>query len=409
MRVLIELLDRDPLENVLASCIFRPDEVVFLCDTRDATFFKESAIYRLLRRRKLKTQPRFYYFDASDPVGISRVLGAVVRDHPGCVFDFSGGPDLALLVAGAVFAEMRLPAFYIDIARGRFISLRGCESLAEQFAIPSFTAEDVFAMTGAAVHGYGHFSQNAINAAFEQDVLAAFAVVQRNAKAWGGFVSWLQGLCAGTPAGQLEVTGPRRSRGGRYAANPVLLGHLEDAGLLRRVSFEKNLVTITFKSPLIRRCLLIEGVWLELYCYVTARRAGSFNDVRTSMIVDWDGANGGAANARNEVDVFLVKGVTPVFISCKMSLPSALSMSEIRLLATKFGGRHSRAVMLTAARFGEEHRALKARAADLELCLIDGETLARGTLVEELERIAAPLPEPETRLVGHRMWPLGDG
>lgn len=403
LRVLIELFDRDPVENVLAACIFQPEIVVYLCDERDSAFFKESAIYRLFKHRGIKTLPRFYYFDACDPVGIRGVLEAVVRDYPGCVFDFSGGRDLVLLVAGACFAELRLPGFYIDLGRERFINLRGCGALADRFAIPSFTAEDVFAMTGATVHGYGHFHTTGIDGDFERDILAVFDVVAKNPRAWGEFVSYLQGLCAGTPQTALSVEGPRRLKTGR--ANPVLIGHLQNTGVITHSSMTRHRLELTFKSPLHRRCLLIEGVWLELFCYVTARQSGVFTDARTSVVVDWDGVEGGSDNAKNEVDVFLVRGVTPVFVSCKMSLPSALALSEIRLLATKFGGSQSRAVVLTAGQLGDNHRALRARAQDLGIHILDKTVLDAGTLAQKLTEIAGTQAENQPRLVDSHMLP----
>lgn len=411
VRVLIEFLDQDPINNVLGACIFQPETVVYLCDHRDARFLKESAIYRLFKQRKIKTQPRFYYFDASDPMGVRRVLGAVLNDYPGCVLDFTGGRDLVLLVAGAAFAELQLPAYYIDVSRRRFINLRGCEALAERFEMPSLSADDVFAMTGAAVHGHGHFnSESSIDFAFEEDALACFEIVLKNPRAWGEFVAFLQGLCSGTPAGQLTVAGSRRQKNGRGGknANPMLLQRLREAGLITHYTLERHSLELTFKSPLHRRCLLIEGVWLELYCYVTARRSGAFNDVRTSIVVDWAGEKSGSNTAKNEVDVLLVAGVIPVFISCKMSLPQALALSEIKLLSEKFGGRRSRAVVLTAGQLSGEHLALQARAKDLNIHLLDGRVLRVGTLAEALKDIAGLLPpKDEPRLSGQEMPPDG--
>ncbi len=409
MRVLIKLWGREPVETGLGACIFQPETVVYLCDERDSAFLKEAAVYRLFRRRKMRTQPRFYYFDGADAVGIRRVLLAVVRDYPGCVFDFTGGRDLVLLIAGMCFSEMCLPGFYIDLYRERFLSLRGCEDLAKTFALPAFSAEDIFAMTGAALDGYGHFHTVGINEAFERDILAVFGLVLKSPRAWSELVAFMQGLCSGFPANALTVEGPRRGKSGRNAvrANPVLLEALQKAGVLTQLRFSRHRVEISFKSALHRKCLLIEGVWLELYCYVTARRGGAFNDVRTSVVVDWDGVLGGSDNAKNEIDVFLVRGVTPVFISCKMSLPTAQALSEIRLLATRFGGAGSRAVVLTAGSLAENHKALYTRAQELDIQLLGREVLAGGSLDAHLRAIAAVRAKNEPRLVDSAMLPGG--
>ena len=43
MDTLVELYDKEPLENVLAGCIFCPKRVVYLCDGRDSSLRKERA------------------------------------------------------------------------------------------------------------------------------------------------------------------------------------------------------------------------------------------------------------------------------------------------------------------------------------------------------------------------------
>ncbi len=402
MRFLVELFDKEPIENVLGACIFEPEIVILLCDERDAVLFKESAIYRLLRRRNLRTRPRFYYFDGTDTTAIRQVIGAVVRDYPDCVFDFTGGRDLVLLTAGEMCAEDGLPGFYVDLPRGRFINVRGCEQLAASFKMPCFSAEDVLALTGATVHGYGHFHPGHITRDFEKDILAVFAVAQHNPKAWGAFVNWLQACAAHSPPGALTVACPQKMQDGdnRVVLNPAVVDGLLAAGVLKQVQRHGKRVQLTFKSALHRKCLLNQGVWLELYCYVVAKNAGFFDDVRTSVVVDWDGVEGGPDATKNEVDVLLVKGVVPVFISCKMSPPSPLALSEIKVLSAKFGGGYSRTVVLTASVLSAEHRSLKARAADLGILLLDGGAMDSNILAGRLRDAVAgqPVGQPFPRV-----------
>lgn len=399
MRVLVELLDKDPIANVLGPCIFSPEIVVYLCDIRDSTFFKESAIYRLFKRRKMKTSPRFYYFDATNPGGIRKVLRAVARDYPGCVIDFTGGRDLVLLAAGVCHAELNLPGFYIDMPTERFINVRGCEHLEKDFAIPNFTADDILAMAGATVHGDGHYHVSGFSDSFEHDALAIYEIVQKNPKAWGEFVAWLQKFCSGTANTQMSVEGMKQ-KSSRNSSQPnrVILKALQGTSAVDFKDIGKNRIEIIFKSPLHRKCLLIEGVWLELFCYFTAKNSNVFNDVRTSIVVDWDGVEGGRHNAKNEVDVLLVRGMVPVFISCKTGVPSALALSEIRLLSSKFGGSLSRTVLLTAARLGDEHKALRLRAADLNIALLDRSVSESGRLERVLTDLACPYPPPSPHL-----------
>ena len=108
MRTLVELYDKEPMENVLGSCIFEPEHVVYLCDIHDSSLRKEKAVYRVFQNRKIKTVPRFYYVDTGNPAAIRRALAAIARDWPGCVFDFTGGKDLVLLITGSFFTIFRI-------------------------------------------------------------------------------------------------------------------------------------------------------------------------------------------------------------------------------------------------------------------------------------------------------------
>ncbi|MFV0353014.1 MAG: hypothetical protein ACK5JF_12030 [Oscillospiraceae bacterium] len=401
MRTLVELLDKEPIENVIGSCVFQPEIVVFLCDASDSTFFKESAIYRLFKRRKLRTRPRFYYFDTTNVAQIKRVLAAVWHDFPDCVFDFTGGSDLLLLFAGNFCIENKVPGYYIDLSRERFVNVQECEQLAPDFAVPGMMAEDVFALTGASIQGNGHFDALPLQPEFEQEALQVWQVVQRNPHAWGIFVGYLQAVCAGSGTSQTLVTASAslHGKGAGMKANPAILDALARAGVLRWKR-ENGGIQIEFKSLLHKKSLLNHGIWLELYCYVQAKLSNEFDDVRTSIVIDWDGVDGGADNTKNEVDVFCTRGVVPVFISCKMSAPSALALSEIRLLSLKFGARNSRTVLLTAERLTAEHNAIVQRAADLDILLLDATDIEQGRVAEKLLSISMPVS------VRHKFRPI---
>lgn len=120
------------------------------------------------------------------------MLLAVAQDYTGCVFDFTGGRDLVLLIAGLVCREKHLPGFYIDARRGRFINLGGCDALAQQFHMPQFRAEDVLALSGARLAGCGHYGLERMDHGFEQQAKDIFSMVMESPTRWGRLVRWLQ-------------------------------------------------------------------------------------------------------------------------------------------------------------------------------------------------------------------------
>ena len=123
MKTIVELYDKEPLENILSACAFEPEMVVYICDARDSSLRKETAVERLLKSRGLLTQSRFYYINTSDIKAIWKTMDAICRDYPNCAFDCTGGKDLVLLVAGVFCKEKRIPAYYIDLDRKKMVKM----------------------------------------------------------------------------------------------------------------------------------------------------------------------------------------------------------------------------------------------------------------------------------------------
>ncbi len=158
--------------------------------------------------------------------------------------------------------------------------------------------------------------------------------------------------------------------------------------MIRDLRFDGQRVEFFHKSTLMRRCLQNHGIWLELFAYVSAKRSGLFSDVRTSVLVDWDGSEYNNKGTRNEVDVLAVHNVTPVFISCKMGVPTPLALSEIKMLSDKFGGERTQTVLLTAADVEKKNPAVAQRARDLGIYLLDARKMDSGALAKRLRIIA---------------------
>lgn len=389
IQTIVELYDKEPIENVLAACIFKPELLIYICDVRDNSWRKENAVYRMLRLRGLETQVRFFYIDTNNITAIRKTMVAITRDYPKCVFDCSGGKDLVLLTAGVFCREKDVPAFYIDANRGKLVDINACEYLVKEFMMPKFSAEDIFALSGAKFAGYGHFDKEQLKNGWEKDVANVWDLVIHNPDVWGSQVGYFQ--AAGKAQDELYINAPMMLKINKQTSarcNPALLKKLEKCGVVSQVKVQDNQVQFRYKSLMHKKCLQNHGIWLEMYLYFAAKRSGSFNDVRTSVVVDWDNNKDSAQGTRNEIDVLLVKGITPIFISCKMGLPSPLALTEIKILSEKFGGQRTRTVLATAVDVQESNHHLAQRAKDLDIVLIDKTCLNEKKLMQILTNLA---------------------
>ena len=122
------------------------------------------------------------------------------------------------------------------------------------------------------------------------------------------------------------------------------------------------------------------GSVLETYVYKACLDTGIFDDVRTSVVVDWEGESKGNA-VSNELDVMCSRGVVPLFISCKTGDGKTEALNELAVLRDRFGGQMAKAAIVTAERGNAR---MRSRAAELNIRVIDLSDLAADRLQKRL-------------------------
>lgn len=395
METLVELFDAEPIENILATRVFAPKTTVFLCDEKTPRR-KRRVIQTMLDNWGMKTQAEFYEVDANRFDSILKVMGRILEKYPRCVFDFNGGRDLMLLAAGIFCKEHGVPGFFIDMATLHFYDVFGCARLKEKFILPRFRVKDILAGAGARIEGYGHYRPEKTDKETAGDILKVWDVLWSDQAAFAKQVGWFQQVLKNSgeeKTGGLFVKAPVRLRVNdrmEVAARPKVLQGLREAGILTQLECRGGQAEMTFKNEALRSCLTSHGIWLELYGFLTAYRTAWFNDVKTSVLIGWTEASDMPRDeTRNEIDILLVKGVTPVFISCKMGQPTPLALSEIRLLSGRFGGELAKTVLLTASDVYGQNRALYNRARELGVAVIDKNDIEENTVALRLQQTAS--------------------
>ena len=86
----------------------------------------------------------------------------------------------------------------------------------------------------------------------------------------------------------------------------------------------------------------------------------------------------------NELDVLATRGIAPVFISCKTCEVRTEALNELAILRDRFGGKTAKAAVVTAERGGG---AMRSRAAELGIRVIDLDDLAGGSLGKQIRRL----------------------
>lgn len=373
---LVEFFSDNTIENVLGAFAFLPEQVIFLIDSGNHEPTIQDTL-RALERRLPQVKTGFYQTKDSQLESIRLALEELYRDHPDCVFDFTGGAEPMLLAAYSFAFRNDAPMLHIHMQSRALINIHRCGQLARDFVFPQLALEDLLNMHGAFLSGYGYpVPEESWN-----DTIRRFCtLVMEDQHKWKEQCLFLQ--MAAARAGELRVCTPKELRtadGVPVRGDPDYLHRLAETGMLTEVGQAEGLLHFRFPTPELKHCLCDSGVWLELYTYLLLKESGRFSDVRLSVRIGWgESSRQASGTAYNEIDIIACAGITPLFISCKSGLPNPNNMNEILVYARKFGGQRARAAMVTSAEISTGFVGLRKRAEDLGMVIVDESDLRDG-------------------------------
>lgn len=384
MKTLIELYDERPLENVLSTDMFKPERTIFICDEASAEGGAQRKLKDYFRHRGIDTELIFVSAKHYSASSVLKTLRQVTSVYPDCAIDITGGTDDELFASGLLCAEKDVPVFTYSIKRNSFYSISKAPFPDAMKCTIEYKAEDFFRMAGGSMRR-GRVD-NAILENYFDMIDPFFAVYMKNRRKWGDAVSYIQRISQ-TPKEQpvrLEAAGGytvKGERGRRISAPENILSELEKIGMIKNLVIVPDIeVSFTFRDEQVRKWLRDVGSVLEIYIYKKFADSGLFNDVHTSVVVDWE-KNVNRDGVTNEIDVMAVRGVIPVFVSCKTCAVSTEALNELAILRDRFGGKGARAAIVTSER---GTAVMRNRARELDIAVFEQQDLYSDDWKEKL-------------------------
>ena len=177
-----------------------------------------------------------------------------------------------------------------------------------------------------------------------------------------------------------------------------LFGKLCEEKLLTIHEKDSERMVLSYKNEQVRKCLSKAGQVLEMKIYLTTRglldTEGKpiYNDVMTGVEIDWDGelhSSDEGCDTINEIDVFLMHNMIPVFVSCKNGDVTSDELYKIQTVSERFGGKYAKKVLIVSALPGSKGgKLLQQRAKDMDIRIITGDDLMDDKiLVEKLKKL----------------------
>lgn len=390
----IEFFDKNAIENMLGALCCQPDRIIFVGHNRKH-MEKHLVNYRqVIQDRGLQVEllpPRA--MNRNNLQQIVEALSGIVEEYGDCDFNLDGGEELYLVAVGMVAQKypdkVRLHRFNI-----RNNSITDCDADGEDHLMAPIVLdirENISIYGGEVVdvtrHSDGTYPWN-FTETFRRDVETLWKVCCDKRADWNGCINTLAWAIKVMPQEDPRAFLCRRSivepemerEHDRYRMKLSVLRALEEAKLISWLRAEGDEVEFVFKSEQVKLALSKAGQVLELMATMAAMDAMEadgtpvYNDVRCGVYIDWDGdvEPEGDVDVANEVDVMMMKGAVPVFVSCKNGNMDPDELYKLETVAQRFGGEYARKVLIAPMvdDLGDKGDYIRARAKDMDIRVV---------------------------------------
>ena len=391
----IEFFDKNAIENMLSALCCQPERILFVGHNR-TQIEKQLEFYRLV------IQSRGLNVELLPPRSINRnnlpqivdALSDIVEKYGECDFNLDGGEELYLVAVGVVAQKypgrVRLHRFNIRNNTVTDCDADGRDQLLAPIALDVRENVTIYGgrMVSVSQHKDGTYPWE-FTEKFRSDVQRLWEISRRYRTNWNSCintVSWaMREMPQEDPRAFLckrSVVEPAMEREyDRYRINLPILYALEDAKLISWLRVEGDEIEFVFKSEQVKQALSKAGQVLELMATMAALDAAEedgtavYNDVRCGVYIDWDGSvePEGTVDVANEVDVMLMKGAVPVFVSCKNGNMDVDELYKLETVAQRFGGKYARKALIAPQldSLGDKGKYIRKRAEDMEIRVVD--------------------------------------
>ncbi len=376
----------DSLWDNLAGCLrLRPDKLILLGD-RTAMEEPSGQYRRIVRARGISVKVELRSVQGLEYDQIAEVLLGILRQEEDCVIDLTGSDERVTLAVGAVMAlaqdrQVRVQRYdwekMLDVdCDGDGQVIRGQNAW--------ITVPELIALHGGTIHPNSSQPEKGTT---PRELDCLWPIVAEAPKEWNRRISVLREFESKSERrNEIKLTLEElRNQIRNYDEKEVLvlelLARFRECGVIWDRSRPGHL-HYGYTSQLLRYCTKKEGNLLEIKTLLEALAVKDgedafFQDGQMSVNIDWDGVINDAdrwfPETRNEIDIVLMHGLTPLFISCKNGDIDDGELYKLHTMATRFGGPHARK-MLVATDLDRGNwkadRSFIMRAADMNICLV---------------------------------------
>jgi hypothetical protein len=385
MNINIEFFDTEPMENIITCLHFEMDKVIFFGYSDHMTREKIQTTRKSLRRTCGMENVEFIEVSRMDLNRDVEILESVIRKETAagnqCFVDLTGGKDLIMAAMGIVSTRCICPIHRFDMRTGKLRILNNADIPSIEASVKrkqvNFTLDDVIGVYGGMInyHDQKSFKTRLDDEVFAKDMKNLWLLARQDQRKWNGFSAVLK-ACTHHEDGYGNVWLLENElctiAGNSVFMKPVdrfydYLRRLCNMGIMKNFKVDQGYVSFSYKNDSVRDVLLDAGSLLEIMTYYSRKSTGKYSDCRIGVHIDWDGVITGH-DVKNEIDVMLLEGFSPVFISCKNGKVDQMALYELDTVAKRFGGKYAKKILMAGQEISEGYL-LRAEEMDIECVL----------------------------------------
>ncbi len=412
----IEFFDREAVENICTSFVARADRVIFVGPEKNLMQKSIPRYEKIFADREISVKLEYVAVQRDDLDDRVKKISAIIDRRTGedeeFVFDLTGGDDLCLVAMGIVYErykDLGIQMHRINLRNNKIADCDGDGNVISEDDTPQLSIVDcVRAYGGDVVFESPDMEGTPVwdmTEDFENDIRSMWKIFRQifggvSIGSWNKQIKVLEALEAcGTQDGlTTSVSIDRLKReldkeNEEYAFIKSVVRKIGEQGLAK-IAEEDGRLVATYKNGQVKRCLTKAGQALEMIVYLFVREATEkdgtpvYNDVMNGVYIDWDGdihGSGEFVETENEIDVMMMHGAVPVFVSCKNGRVEMEELYKLESVASRFGGRYARKILVATSLGNSVFAAyFRQRAADMKIDLLEPMRMTDAAFKAEL-------------------------
>ncbi|MBQ3007160.1 MAG: DUF1887 family protein [Clostridia bacterium] len=384
---IIEFFDRESaVENIVGSLLYSPERVVFIGS--DSKRMKKSVenYKAVLEGRGINVDFECRTVNRNNLGAITETIESIVAQSGECGIDLSGGDEFFLVAAGRILEKYKekIRIHRLSIRNNSMIDCDCDGNVCSSMPVVLSIDENIRIYGGRVIYEgekSGTTCRWNLDSDFISDIYAMWSICKKDVGLWNAQTNVIARLCNASPAdyGLAVSAGINKEKNGPSFSEEILVS-LEKEGIIKNLRITDR-ISFEFKNKQVKKCLTKAGQLLELVITVEAYEAKDensnriYNDVSCGVYIDWDGIAGrdSRIEVKNEIDVILMKGITPVFISCKNGVVDSDELYKLSVVAERFGGKYVRKILVATQldEMGYKAEYIRARAKDMDIKIIE--------------------------------------